>query len=609
MDRKWMTGRFRISLLLAIAFSAPVQLAAQVPVDEQGEPLAAYDDGVYAERGVPIAGAQIEEIFSLTEVELEELVGPVALYPDDLLAIVLPASTYPLEIVQAARFLDQFEIDSSLEPDESWDESVVALLNYPEVLRMLDEQIDWTWRLGEAVIGQQTDLIAAVESFRDQAYAAGNLESDDHQTVSKNDGIIEIEPVDKEIIYVPYYEPEEVVVYQPRRTVYNYYPQAYPVYYYPYPYGHSFSSGYFWGVTTAFTIGWPNRYLTVHHPSYWGHPYYGHNYYGHYYRRPSISVYNTTYVNNSYNTPSHQHRDGDYWRPRDRTSGARPANRSVRNQHYPPGGNDRERIDLRSNQRTRLDTQAANRSSSNRSRTATTSGSARTLVSANNGRRSSTSGDQRSTARQSGGDRGRRSSNDAAGARSEIRFRDRSGSDSIRADRASDVRRNTRSTGNRAIDRSIATESSAQQLLARNSRGRTSVQPASTNRTANARRAARPVTTPARQADAARTSSRSRTSRRQAEPRAQLKPVVSQQSTSQGSASRQAVQRQSSSQRTASRAASNRQAPAQRASARVKPQRQSAPRRSAPPGSSKPRAKPQRKQASSRGNSRPRSRQ
>jgi len=387
MDRKWMTGRFRISLLLAIAFSAPAQLAAQVPVDEQGEPLAAYDDGVYAEGGVPIAGAQIEEIFSLTEVELEELVGPVALYPDDLLAIVLPASTYPLEIVQAARFLDQFEIDSSLEPDETWDESVVALLNYPEVLRMMDEQIDWTWRLGEAVIGQQTDLIAAVESFRDQAYVAGNLESDDHQTVSKNDGIIEIEPVDKEIIYVPYYEPEEVVIFQPRRTVYNYYPQAYPVYYYPYPYGHSFSSGYFWGVTTAFTIGWPNRYLTVHHPSYWGHPYYGHSYYGNYYRRPSISVYNTTYVNNSYNTPPHQHRDGDNWRPRNRTSGARPANRSVRNQYYPPGSSDRERIDLRSNQRTRVDTQAANRSFSNRSRTANTSGSARTLVSADNGRR------------------------------------------------------------------------------------------------------------------------------------------------------------------------------------------------------------------------------
>jgi len=136
MDRKLMAGRWHLSLLLALAFAAPAQLAAQVPVDEHGEPLAAHDDGVYADGGVPIAGAHIEEIFPLTAAELDELVGPVALYPDDLLAIVLPASTYPLEIVQAARFLEQFEIDSTLEPDESWDESVVALLNYPEVLRM-----------------------------------------------------------------------------------------------------------------------------------------------------------------------------------------------------------------------------------------------------------------------------------------------------------------------------------------------------------------------------------------------------------------------------------------------------------------------------------------
>ena len=89
--------------------------------------------------------------------------------------------------MQAARFLDEFEADSSLEPDEAWDESVVALLNYPEVIRMMDEEIDWTWRLGEAVIAQQADVIAAVESFRDRAYAAGNLESDERQTVSNED--------------------------------------------------------------------------------------------------------------------------------------------------------------------------------------------------------------------------------------------------------------------------------------------------------------------------------------------------------------------------------------------------------------------------------------
>ncbi len=328
MDRKSMASRLSLLLLLTgLAISVPLRLAAQVPVDENGEPLSALNDEGYADEA-------LQDIVPLTTGELEELVGPVALYPDDLLAIVLPASTYPLEIVQAVRFLDEFETDGSLKPDESWDESVVALLNYPEVIRMLDREIDWTWRLGEAVISQQTDLIAAVESFRDRAYAAGNLESDEHQTVTNEDGAIEIDPVDDAIIYVPYYEPEEVVVYQPRR-VYHYYPQAYPVYYYPYPYGHSFASGYFWGVTTAFTIGWSNHYLHVYHPSYWGHPYYGHHYNGHYYRHPSISVYNHWYVHNSYRSSSHHYRDGDHWRPHNR-SGARPAIRSVRNYQYPP---------------------------------------------------------------------------------------------------------------------------------------------------------------------------------------------------------------------------------------------------------------------------------
>jgi hypothetical protein len=344
MDRKSKARRVTLLALAGLALSAPLGLMAQVPLDPNGEPIPPLEDDGFVD-------VENQDMATLSDVELEELVGPVALYPDDLLAIVLPASTYPLEIVQAARFLDELAQDSSLEPDESWDESVVALLNYPEVVYMMDKEIDWTWRLGEAVITQQADVLAAVESFRERAYAAGNLESDERQTVSHEDGVIEIEPVDEEIIYVPYYEPEEVIVYQPRR-VYYYYPHAYPVYYYPYPVGYSFASGYFWGVTTAFTIGWHNHYLHVHHPSYWGHPYYGHHYYGHYYRRPSISVYNHWYVRNSYRSSRHRYRDGDYWRPRHHRSGSRPVTQRVRNYHYSGGDSDSGRIGSRSRERT-----------------------------------------------------------------------------------------------------------------------------------------------------------------------------------------------------------------------------------------------------------------
>jgi hypothetical protein len=349
-------------LLVTLLVLASGAVMAQVPVDENGKPIASLPAESYSEDDALTAAAP------LTATELEELVGPIALYPDDLLAIVLPASTYPLEIVQAARFLQELETDSSLKPDENWDESVAALVNYPEVIQMMDDDIDWTWRLGEAVISQQAAVIAAVEMFRDRAYAAGNLKSDEYQTVSLDEGAIEIEPADEEIIYVPYYEPAEVVVYQPQ-PVYRYYPRAYPVYYYPYPVGHHFASGYFWGVTTAFTIGWSNHNLHVYHPSYYGHPYYGHHYYGHYYRRPSVSVYNTYYVNNNYRTSQYNRRDGDYWRPRQR-SGSRPYTNRVRNQHYPPGSvtQTRNRSGARNSSRRELGLRERNRNTASNNR-------------------------------------------------------------------------------------------------------------------------------------------------------------------------------------------------------------------------------------------------
>ena len=210
--RKLSVMRWLPALVLAI----PVLGQAQVPVDEQGNAI----------------GTTAEEIPLLSAAELTELVGPIALYPDDLLAIVLPASTYPLQLVQADRFLQDLKSDSTLKPDEDWDDSVVALVNYPEVIELMVDDLDKTWRLGEAVVAQQADVIDAVESFRDRAYAAGNLQSDNHQTVSQNDGVIEITPIEEDVIYVPYYEPERVVVYQ-SQPAYYYYPRAYPVYYYP----------------------------------------------------------------------------------------------------------------------------------------------------------------------------------------------------------------------------------------------------------------------------------------------------------------------------------------------------------------------------------------
>jgi hypothetical protein len=304
--------RIRLSTRLVALFAAVAvtPVIAQVPVDDSGTPLADY------ESFEPDAPAGNEDIPLLTRTELQELVGPIALYPDDLLAIVLPASTYPLQLVQAQRFLEDLEQDPSLKPDEGWDDSVIALLNYPEVIELLNEDLDWTWRLGEAVVAQQADVVGAVESFRDRAYAAGNLKSDSHQTVARNAGSIEITPVEDDVIYVPYYEPERVVVYQ-TRPVYHYYPRAYPVYYYPDPVGSAFNSGFFWGVTTAFTVGWVTDSVHVVHHSYHGHPYYGRHYWdGWWYRRPTIHVHNHYYSADRYSVSRYRYSRGDHWRPR-----------------------------------------------------------------------------------------------------------------------------------------------------------------------------------------------------------------------------------------------------------------------------------------------------
>ncbi|MBT8098147.1 MAG: DUF3300 domain-containing protein [Gammaproteobacteria bacterium] len=322
-----------------ILLALPAIGAAQVPVDEDGQPIGEYEAVV----STTDDGLDDDSIPLLSAAELDELVGPIALYPDDLLAIVLPASTYPLQVIQAARFLEDLEDNPSLKPDEAWDDSVVALVNYPEVVELLNDDLDWTWRLGEAVVAQQATVIDAIESFRDRAYAAGNLKSDERQTVVRNDDVIEITPVDDDVIYVPYYEPERVVVYQPR-PVYYYYPRAYPVYYYPYPSYHSFNRGYFWGVTTAFTVGWYTDRLHVHHHSYHGHPYYGRHYYNNWwYRRPSINIH-YNYYGHKYKKHYNRYRHGDYWRPQTRRT-INSNHRVTRTRYYPGADGRRDRGD------------------------------------------------------------------------------------------------------------------------------------------------------------------------------------------------------------------------------------------------------------------------
>lgn len=168
-----------------------------------------------------------------TQEELDQMLAPVALYPDSLLAQVLMASTYPLEVVQAARFIDSRPglqgdgLARAIAP-MPWDPSVKSLAQFPSVLAMMNDKLDWTQRLGDAFLSQQANVMDTVQNLRVKAQIAGNLQSSSQQRILQQDQVIVIEPVNPQVIYVPYYNP--TVVYGSW-----WWPQRPPVYWAPPP--------------------------------------------------------------------------------------------------------------------------------------------------------------------------------------------------------------------------------------------------------------------------------------------------------------------------------------------------------------------------------------
>jgi len=163
--------------------------------------------------------------------ELDQLLAPIALYPDSLLAQVLMASTYPLEVVQADRWAKQSKdlkgeaLTAALEK-QPWDPSVKSLVNFPQVLAMMGEKLDWTQKLGDAFLAQQKDVMASVQTLRKKAAEAGNLKTTKEQKVVVEQETIVIESASPQVVYVPTYNP--TVVYGAWA-----YPSYPPAYYYP----------------------------------------------------------------------------------------------------------------------------------------------------------------------------------------------------------------------------------------------------------------------------------------------------------------------------------------------------------------------------------------
>ena len=192
----------RLSRLIMVALLSSVPLGAMAQQQPQQQPP---------------ASAPTETL--LTAAQLDQLVAPIALYSDPLLTEVLIASTYPLEVVQGDRWA---KANASLKGDaltaalekQSWDDSVKALVAVPTVLSMMAEQLDWTQKLGDAMLAQQPDVMDAVQRLRGRAQANGKLQSTKEQTVTvKTEDqrqYIVIEPASPTELYLPYYEPAMV---------------------------------------------------------------------------------------------------------------------------------------------------------------------------------------------------------------------------------------------------------------------------------------------------------------------------------------------------------------------------------------------------------------
>jgi hypothetical protein len=210
------------------------------------------------------SATQASNAKAFSQEQLDQMLAPIALYPDALLAQVLMASTYPLEVVSAARWVQANPkvtgkaLEDAMQK-QTWDPSVKSLAAFPTVLQMMNEKIEWTQQLGDAFLAQRTDVMAGVQALRHKAYAQGNLKSTQQQKVVVEKQTITIEPAST-TVYVPVYNP--TVVYGAW-----WYPGYVPYYWYPAGYvagpGLGFATGVVVGAALWGGCNWRGNDVTI----------------------------------------------------------------------------------------------------------------------------------------------------------------------------------------------------------------------------------------------------------------------------------------------------------------------------------------------------------
>jgi uncharacterized membrane protein YgcG len=270
---------FAVALAMVVATVPFETFAAQDNQDSQANPYpdqpTAQPDDQSADQtsGAPRYAQQTPE-------QLQQLVAPIALYPDSLVAQILAAATFPEQVVEADRWV---QTHPDLKGDalgqavdqESWDPSVKALTGFPSVLGNMDKNISWTSSLGDAYYNQQQDVMDAVQFMRKKAQAAGNLKSTPQQTVNDDPyGDVDIAPADPSTVYVPAYNPWAVYGY-PVAVWPGWY--EYPGIWYGGPYlswglgfGIGWYGGFGWG-WGGWGFDWHNRYAIYNHERFYSH--------------------------------------------------------------------------------------------------------------------------------------------------------------------------------------------------------------------------------------------------------------------------------------------------------------------------------------------------
>jgi hypothetical protein len=264
----------------AVAFSRP-RLSKQIFVSLMSLAVlfatSAQNLPAYQDAQAPAPAAQGAPYKQQTPEQIQQLVAPIALYPDSLVAQVLAASTFPEQVVQADRWL---QANPELKGDalakaadqQPWDVSVKALTAFPSVLGNMDKNLSWTSSLGDAYYNQQQDVMDAVQVMRQRAQQAGTLKTTSQQTVTTQGSTVTVEPANPDVVYVPAYDPWLVYGY-PVVPWPGWYP--YPGIWYDGPY-LSFGIGFGIGFFAGFGWGWPywgfdwhNRYPIFNHNRYY----------------------------------------------------------------------------------------------------------------------------------------------------------------------------------------------------------------------------------------------------------------------------------------------------------------------------------------------------